>query len=270
MTTMRLSLRHGAAALSLALVLIVALWAPQPARADIPDVPATPRLVNDLAGIMRAADAEMLEDSLVRFDNRTSTQVCVVTVNDLDGYAIAEYAQELAEKWGIGQKGKDNGVIILVKPKTEDSRGEAYIGTGYGVEGALPDVTCTRIVREVMIPFFKENDYSGGICAGAIKVMQAVDGEFTADADEGDGEALGLFLFFVILACLIVYAASKGNNGGNGGGHISHSSGAEWVAASMMSRGGSSSGWSGGGGFGGGFGGFGGGSFGGGGGGGSW
>lgn len=243
------------------------------ALADELPSPMTPaRLVNDFAGLMDEQDKAALEDSLVRFAVNTSTQVTVVTVTDLNGYDIAQYAQEIAEKWGVGQKGKDNGVIILVKPKTDDSRGQAYIGTGYGAEGALPDVTCSRIVNEKMIPFFKDGNYSGGIRVGAIAVMQALNGEFEADAEEEDEMPAWAFVVIFLAIVIFLTLASDNGNGNNGGGrHITRSTGDEWITASIIgsSLSGRSSGGFGGGGFGG-FGGFGGGSFGGGGGGGSW
>ncbi len=272
---MRLTTRLRKAVAATAATLMVIIMAAASARAGVPDAPNPPRLVNDFANLMSQSSAASLEDSLESFARHTSTQVAVVTVNDLDGREIAEYAQEIAEKWGIGQKDKNNGVIILVKPKTSDSQGRAFIGTGYGVEGALPDVTCSRIVREVMIPHFKENDYSGGIEAGAVAVMKAVQGEYEAD-DDDDATGIGIVAVLIIvgIAVLIIALSDSDNNNGR---HITRSPGNEWLAASLIaaaraSRG--NGGWScGSGGFGGGgggFGGFGGGSFGGGGGGGSW
>ncbi len=256
-----------------AAIAVTLLMATTEARAGVPDAPNPPRLVNDFANVLSSMDSSVLEDSLVRFARHTSTQVSVVTVSDLEGREIAEYAQEIAEKWGIGQKDKNNGVIILIKPKTEDSRGQAFIGTGYGVEGALPDVTCSRIVREVMIPYFQANDYGGGIVAGAVAVMKAVQGEYEADEDEGE-EDIWIFLSVLFVAIIIFFLLFSTNSGGDDHGrHITHSSGDEWLMASILTNAasrGSSGGWSGGGFGGGGFGGFGGGSFGGGGGGGSW
>lgn len=266
----KMSARLRGAILAMALAIVCAMSFGTAAWAGELPNPMTPaRLVNDFAGLMDEQSKAALEDSLVRFANHTSTQVTVVTVSDLSGYDIAQYAQELAEKWGVGQKGKDNGVIILVKPKTDDSRGQAFIGTGYGAEGALPDVTCMRIVNEKMIPFFKEGNYSGGIRVGALAVMQALSGEFEADEEEGidDSVLFAMTLLFFIIIFLVLSSAD--DNGNGGGRHITRSSGDEWLAASILGSGlsgRSSGGWSGGGGFGG----FGGGSFGGGGGGGSW
>lgn len=256
---------------SIVMLIAAALSIGAAARADqMPSPQNPPRLVNDFANLMRQSDKAALEDSLVRFARHTSTQVTVITVSDLDGYDIAQYAQEIAEKWGIGQSGKDNGVVILVKPKTADSRGRAFIGTGYGAEGALPDVTCTRIVNEKMIPHFKNEDYSGGIIAGAVSVMKAMSGEFENDGEDDDDAAFVALAVLIILALVIVTLVCSGDNKG-GGGNITRSSGDEWLAINLLNStlsGGRSSG--GGGWSGGGFGGFGGGHFGGGGGGGSW
>ena len=205
----------------------------------------------------------------------TSNQICIVTLNDLGGYEPVQMAYTIGEKWGVGKSDKDNGVVILVKPKTEDSKGEAFIAPGFGLEGAITDVSSYRIVEKEMIPRFKENDYLGGVWAGAQVVRDLAIGEYNEEdyaSEDGDDALLGLILFIVIMA-LFFYLASK-SNGGNGnrnnrdtgtwGGPIIFTSGSDW------GRGGSS--WGGGGSFGGGggWGGFGGGSFGGGGGGGSW
>ena len=243
------------------------------AAAQVPARPNPPRLVNDFAGIL--GDCQWLEDSLERIAMETSNQICVVTMEDFGGYDKAMMAYSIGQQWGVGTQRNRNGVVILIKPKTADSKGEAFIATGYGLEGGITDATCTRIVNQEMIPYFKENDYLGGVWAGAKVVRDLAVGEYNEEdyASQDDGDALlGLILFIAIMA-FFFYLASK-SNGGNGnrnnrdtgtwGGPIIFTTGNDW------GRGGSS--WGGGGSFGGGggWGGFGGGSFGGGGGGGSW
>ena len=243
--------------------------------AQVPARPDPPRLVNDFAGIL--GDCQWLEDSLEKIAVETSNQICVVTMDDLGGYDKAMMAYSIGEQWGVGKKGNNNGVVILIKPKTADSKGEAFIAPGYGLEGAITDATSTRIVNQEMIPHFKENDYLGGVWAGAQIVRDLAIGEYNEEdyAQQGDdGEALFALLMFIFIFALFMYIAHKSNQGNHGnrnngdtgtwGGPIIITSGHDW------GRGGSS--WSGGGGgsFGGGWGGFGGGSFGGGGGGGSW
>ncbi|MBQ3731980.1 MAG: TPM domain-containing protein [Muribaculaceae bacterium] len=238
--------------------------------AQVPPRPNPPKLVNDLAGIL--GDCEWLEDSLQQIAMETSNQICVVTMNDLGAYEPAEMAYTIGEKWGVGKADKDNGVVILVKPKTEESKGEAFIAPGFGLEGAITDVSSYQIVEREMIPYFKENDYLGGVWAGAQVVRDLAVGEYNEEDyinQYDDADAWLGFLVFVGLMALIIYASTrKGNGGGNG--NSKHTG--TWGGPVIITHGGS--GWGGshsGGGFGGGgWGGFGGGSFGGGGGGGSW
>jgi len=105
----------------------------------IPARPDPPRLVNDFANILTEAQINQLENKLVYFNDTTSTQIAIVIVNSLDGYDKASYAYEIGEKWGVGQQGFNNGIVILLKPKTESESGEVFIATGYGLEGAIPD-----------------------------------------------------------------------------------------------------------------------------------
>ena len=241
--------------------------------AQVPARPNPPRLVNDFAGIL--GNCQWLEDSLEKIAVETSNQICVVTMNDFGNYDKAWMAYSIGEQWGVGKKGHNNGVVILIKPKTADSKGEAFIAPGYGLEGAITDATSTRIVNQEMIPYFKDNDYLGGVWAGAQVVRDLAIGEYNEEdyANQGSEieDAIAIMIFLLIMV-LFVYLAFKNNqnNGGNRnngdtgtwGGPIIFTSGSDW------GRGGGS--WGGGGSFGGGWGGFGGGSFGGGGGGGSW
>ena len=241
--------------------------------AQVPARPNPPRLVNDFAGIL--GDCQWLEDSLEKIAMETSNQICVVTMNDFGGYDKAWMAYSIGQEWGVGKKGNNNGVVILIKPKTEDSKGEAFIAPGYGLEGAITDATSTRIVNLEMIPHFKENDYLGGVWAGAQVVRDLATGEYNEEdyAQQSDDGALFALILFICIFAFFLYLAHKsnGNNGnrnngdtGTWGGPIIITHGSDWGRGSTWSGGGT---WGGGGG---GWGGFGGGSFGGGGGGGSW
>jgi len=244
------------------------------AMAQVPPRPNPPRLVNDFAGIL--GDCQWLEDSLEKIAMETSNQICVVTMDDLGGYDKAWMAYRIGQEWGVGTKTNRNGVVILIKPKTPDSNGEAFIATGYGLEGAITDATSTRIVNQEMIPYFKDNDYLGGVWAGAQVVRDLAVGEYNEEdyAKQGDDDALFALIMFIAIFAFFLYLAHKSNQGNNGnrnnrdtgtwGGPIIITHGSDWNR-------GSGGGWSGGSwGGGGGWGGFGGGSFGGGGGGGSW
>ena len=237
------------------------------AQAQVPARPNPPRLVNDFAGIL--GDCQWLEDSLERIAMETSNQICVVTMNDFGGYDKAWMAYSIGEKWGVGKKGNNNGVVILIKPKTQDGKGEAFIAPGYGLEGAITDATSTRIVNQEMIPHFKENDYLGGVWAGAQVVRDLAIGEYNEEdyvQQGGDDEALfALIMFmFIFIFALFLYLAHKSNQG-NGGNRNNGDTGT-WGGPIIFTSGNDWGRWGGGGGWGG----FGGGSFGGGGGGGSW
>lgn len=239
---------------------------------DLPEKPVPARLVNDFTATLKSEEINALEQKLVSFNDSTSTQIAIVIVPDLKGYDKSDYAVRLANSWGIGQKGKNNGILILVKPKTPTSNGEAFIATGYGAEGAVPDLITAEIVDNEMIPAFKVNDYYTGLESATSVIMSLIRGEYNADqysmAKKGKsnpGPAILLILFFIIMMI-----SSSGRNKHNS---ISKSGLPFWVLLGMMnssgrSHGGSFGGFSSGGG--GGFGGFGGGGFGGGGAGGSW
>ncbi|MDO4462614.1 MAG: TPM domain-containing protein [Bacteroidia bacterium] len=238
---------------------------------DIPSRPHPARLVNDMAGILDNRTTQLLENALVAFDDSTSTQICVVTLKDLHGYSPSEMAYEIGEKWKVGQKGKNNGIVLLVKPKVGSDRGRAFIATGYGLEGALPDAICTRIVNETMVPYFRNNDYKRGIIAGVQEIMKRVTGEYTREnGDIEDPLTLAGFIIMFILVVVIILIADKTNHNNRNSRHITHSSDAAWILGSMLNSASRHSSWGGGSYRGGSFGGFGGGSFGGGGGGGSW
>jgi uncharacterized protein len=239
--------------------------------AQIPERPDPPRLVNDFANVLSATENSQLENELVQFANATSTQIVVVTVPDLEGNDPGDYAFQLGEKWGVGQKGNDNGVVVLVKPKQGNSKGQVFIATGYGLEGVLPDaVVNSTVVDYEMIPRFKENDYYGGISNGVKVIMDITKGEYTADSYQqkvGQNKEGGFIPALIIFILVFVFIMrGRRNRFYSPGKSLPF-----WLAMGMLS-GSSRSGGS----FGnfssgsGGFGGFGGGSFGGGGAGGSW
>lgn len=242
----------------------------------IPERPSPPRLVNDFAGIMNAGEVSDLEQMLVNYNDTTSTQIAVVIIPDLAGYDVADFADRLGEKWGVGGKANDNGIVILVKPKMGTEKGYARVSVGYGLEDVIPDAIARRIVDNEMIPFFRNGDYAGGIKAAATVVMDLSSGKYKADEykDKKSGW-LGLLPLLLIFFALFFLKGSS-NKYHTGGGSLPF-----WTTLFLLnSLGGRGHGgqWkdfsSGGGMFGGGgsggFGGFGGGSFGGGGASGSW
>ena len=260
----------------LLLSLLLAVGFLLPARA-IPSRPQPQRLVNDLAGIFTFGQVRHLEEMLVAFDDTTSNQIAVVTVNDLEGYPPSEYAVRIGLGWGVGDKDFNNGIVVLVKPKTADSSGQVSIQVGYGLEGAIPDVYAKRIIDNQMIPHFQSGDYYGGVLAACEKLMAYASGEISEERDrdeEGMDDLVAMLILMGLLFLVFLYLSKHSGNGGNGG---SGGGGGRYIYIGPIGRSGGSifgggSSWGGGGSFGGGggFGGFGGGSFGGGGASGSW
>lgn len=232
----------------------------------LPDRPNPPKLVNDFTGTLAPDQAAALERRLVTFDDSTSTQIAVVLINTTDGYEISQYATDLGRKWGVGGKEWNNGVVLLI---AKDDR-KMNIATGYGAEGALPDITAKHIIDDIIRPSFKADDYYGGINAGVTAMMKALQGEYKAPAGynkRGKGLSAGKIIMIVIFIIIFLAASSGGGRGGSfmsRRGHRGVGNAPIWWIGGLGGGGGS------GGGGGGGFGGFGGGSFGGGGASGSW
>ena len=231
-----------------------------------------PGYVHDYAGWLSASEKNALEEKLRRYDDSTTTQVVVVIRPDIGDYDKASYAFELGNRLGIGRKSKNNGVVMFIKSEPPD-RG-IFIATGYGTEGALPDITAGQIIRNTMAPYFRQKQYYAGIEAGLDDIIRALAGEFKAEP--GDREPKGggwifliIFAIVVLLFIFIIAKAAKKGTIYTSAGPGQRRGGDWWIGGGGFG-GGSSGGWGGGGDSGGGFGGFGGGSFGGGGAGGDW
>ncbi len=242
------------------------------AQTDVfPPKPEPAVYVHDFSNWLDRNQVAMLEEKLRRYHDSTSTQLVVMIRPDLGDYDKSSYAIELGNRWGIGKKSKNNGVVMLIKSEQPD-RG-IFIATGYGTEGALPDILAGQIIRNTMGPFFREKKYYEGIDAGTNEIIKALSGEFKNEGEPGDAKAgmvvLVIFLIVFFLILFFVFRAAK-----RGARMITHSGaggsmwGAGWGAGSGWVGGGSSGGSSWGGGSDGGS--FGGGSFGGGGAGGDW
>ncbi len=243
---------------------------------DIPKKPYPPRLVNDFTGTLNKNQINSLELKLVNFNDTTSTQIAVVLVNTFNGYDKVEFADLLGEKWGIGQKGFDNGIVVLLKPKKNMEKGEVWIATGYGLEGAIPDAIVKRIIENEMIPSFQNYDYYQGLDKGTTTLMSLASGEFTTDdyKKNTDGSPFGFIIPFIVIIIIFSLIRRSGRSQTVGKKSIPFWT-ALWLGSAIGGGGSHSGSWGGfsggSGGFGGGgFGGFGGGSFGGGGAGGSW
>lgn len=234
--------------------------------------PETPdHLVNDYTNTLTADQVAQLEQKLVAFNDSTSTQIAVVIIRSLEGYDVSDYAVRLAEKWGIGGKENNNGVLLLVSLGDR----KVTIQTGYGVEGALPDAIARRIISNEITPNFKNGNYFQGIDQGTNAIISYTRGEYknTEPKQKGGKNNTGFIVFIVIM--IVIFIIRKGGGGGNQviGGRGAASPFWWMLMGSALGGGGRRDGggfggFSGGGG--GGFGGFGGGSFGGGGASGDW
>ncbi len=234
---------------------------------EIPEKPAA--LVNDYAGTLSQPEATALNRKLMNYMDSTSTQIFVVLLNEDEGKPIEMMGAEIGEKWGVGQKGKDNGVVVLMYP---DER-KVTIQTGYGLEEFIPDALAKRIIQNEMIPSFKSGNYAQGLDKGTDVIMKLLSGQFTGEQyrkqTSSSGSPFGILMLIVLF--FIFFGQSRRRRYGSVGRSLPF-----WLALSMLGGRGSAHGgsWggfsSGSGGFGGGFSGGGGGSFGGGGASGSW
>jgi len=144
-------------------------------------VPALKGRVNDYAGLLSSGTARQLEAALAQLESTDSTQVVVLTIPSLEGDSLEGFSIRVVEQWQIGQKGKDNGALLLVAKSDRKIR----IEVGYGLEGKLTDLVSGRIIRDIMVPQFKMGRYDQGIIDGVAAIMGVVRGEFTAPAPAG-------------------------------------------------------------------------------------
>ena len=258
---------------------LIALMAVIVATAQIPPRPKTADdLVYDYAHVIDTTDYKVIRDSLRNLYMYNKTQVVVLTVESLDGMEIEDFCQQVFQEWGIGDKETNNGVLIVIKPKTEASRGQVRIHTGYGAEGALPDLLCKKIETDSMIPAFKENNYGLAVRKAVSLIVPSMKGEYPSDIatflkeKEAEKERNSLIavivyvILYVLLCGLIWYfffmptnsdwysimaspllaatitPSSSRRSSGSGSSWSSGSSGSGWSSSSSSSS--SGGGWS--------------------------
>jgi uncharacterized protein len=135
----------------------------------VPAVPNPPRLVVDQTGTLAPDQQETLERKLVAYDDSTSNQIVVVIVASTGDYEVSDYALAIGRKWGVGSKDFNNGIVFLIAKNDR----KVYIATGYGLEGAIPDITAKQIIEAEVVPNFKENDFYRGIDYGTDALIKA-------------------------------------------------------------------------------------------------
>jgi uncharacterized protein len=216
-------------ALTSALVLLV--WLGANLFGQTEGLPPKPdRYVTDNAGVLDAGTIDAINTQLEQFEKDTSNQLVVAIYPSLPADAeIAQYASQIYDAWGVGQKGKDNGVILFVFVNDH----KMFIATSRGLNGALPDATCKRIIDQVISPAFRQGDFAGGVQAGVNAIIAATKGEFKGNgstvAERNDSQSIpwGIIIIFIIIVLISlrsgggagpVIFTSGGWGGGYGGG----------------------------------------------------
>ena len=191
-------------------ILLLILCLLLPAAGHCLEVPALTSRVNDYAAILSPAAVQELEGKLTEFERNESTQIVVLTVPSLEGDSLEDFSIRVAEAWRIGQKGTDNGVILLISAQDRKMR----IEVGRGLEGVLTDLLSGRIIREEIAPRFRAGDMDGGVVAGVAAIMGVVTGEYQApprDLRSGEKSAPPVLtlLVFLVVGCIFFGAISR-------------------------------------------------------------
>jgi uncharacterized protein len=218
------------------------------AQAALQFPPLTGRVV-DNAGILSQDTQQKLTAYLAEHEQQTGNQIVVATVKDLGGTDIADYGYQLGRAWGIGQKGKNNGAVIIVSPSTHDVR----IEVGYGLEGDLTDAQSKLIIENVMLPAFRQGDYDKGVLEGTIDVLRTLGGKPTGAENvpqpqpRESGPHVPMILIVIVLWLVfgrffwpLLFLGGMGRGGWGGGGGWSGGGGGGWSGGGGFSGGGGS------------------------------
>ncbi len=188
-------------------LLLILLLLPTSVIAQVPPLSAR---INDYAGLLSTSTAARLEKQLAAFEQQDGTQLVLLTVPDLQGLPIDQYSLNVAEKWKIGEKGRDNGALLLITKKERKIR----IETGYGLKNSLTDLRSGRIIREIITPYFAKGDFDTGIAAGLEAMINTVNGEYNAvphksNADAGELQSFASFMLVILLAMGNIFRKKK-------------------------------------------------------------
>ena len=173
------------------------------------EVPFLSGHVVDDAALLTNETRSELEQLLTIHEDQTSNQVVVLIIDSLDDEVLEEYSLKVAESWKIGQADKDNGVLLLVAVQDRKLR----IEVGYGLEGDLPDVLCSQIIRREIVPRFREGEFDAGVRAGVLTILAAIEGSYTASPEDAAAEEIPLFgvlltafVFLVVVGLFTFFA----------------------------------------------------------------
>jgi uncharacterized protein len=178
----------------------------------IREKPSEQTSVYDLGEVFTKSEKEYLEQKLIKYSDSTSTQVVIATIKTLNGDDIGLIGAEWLSKWGIGQKEKDNGILILLA--LEDRKID--IATGYGIEYLLTDLLSERIINRVMIPEFKKGSYFTGLDKGTTSIFEVLAGEYKGSRKKSEDFDPSFIIFIIILIIffVLIFRGNKGNRGG--------------------------------------------------------
>lgn len=165
--------------------------------------------VHDDAQVLKPETVDALEKQLKVYEDSTSNQIAILIVQSLDGDVLEEYSIRVVEKWKLGTKEKDNGVLLLIVVDDHKMR----IEVGHGLEGVLTDAQSNRIIRNEIAPNFRRGDYDAGVLAGIDGIIRSIGGEYKADdveefssSDRPSGSILGNIFIYFVLGLLLIMA----------------------------------------------------------------
>lgn len=223
---------------------------------EVPKAPTYNRWVQDYANLLNADEERIILQKLKGYYDSTSNEFVLVTLKSLEGDDPYEFGMRLAEQWGIGRKGKDNGLLMLIAYENNNpNRRKLQILVGDGLEGSITDARTGRVRRDIMGPLLRQNRYGQAVGAGFDAFIQMAEGEFVNTEKEKSPISVYLIIFIIIIIIFVIMAGGGDNDGYTYTGRRRKNSGLWWIGTGGSSNwNGGGSGWSGGG-FSGGFGG---------------
>jgi uncharacterized protein len=222
---------------------------------QVPERPYPQKLYNNFSleqpDFLTSQEAEQLETKLENFSNETSNQICVVITDELNGLTDEQYATEIGQKWGVGKKDLNNGIVILIKPTGKQGQRKLFIAIGYGLEGAIPDLATKKIREQFMYPYLKAKENYKALDLATTQLIGLAKGEINVkDYTNRRSKKSAVFWIIAIIIFIILNLKFKlfgvfgghtfGIGGGGGGGRSS--SGSSWGGFGGGSFGGGGSG----------------------------
>ncbi len=174
------------------------------------DAPPNDGFVTDAIGLLSASDEASLEQRLQDYARQTSNEIAILIVNDLQGEDIQQVGVEVMREWGIGDAQKNDGILILFKQSDTLGDREMYVVTGYGLEGAVPDIVAKGVIDRDIVPRFQEGEYAQGFSDGIDALEKHIGGEYTADRYAASADGWEPFLLFFLFAFGNAIAAYMG------------------------------------------------------------